>query len=91
MDLLAVLDQVRELLQRKGRITYRMLKAQFQLDDDAIDTVREELIVGERIAADEDGKVLVWVGEQQMSVLSRQLSVPNPQSFTPNPKRSAAN
>jgi class 3 adenylate cyclase/tetratricopeptide (TPR) repeat protein len=82
MDLLKVLDQVRELLHRKGRITYRMLKAQFQLDDDAIDTVREELIVGERVAADEDGKVLVWIGEQQ--VVSAQLSVVSPQHPAPN-------
>ncbi len=63
MDLLDVLDQVRELLHRKGRITYRMLKAQFQLDDDAIGALREELIEGEHVAVDEDGKVLVWVGK----------------------------
>jgi hypothetical protein len=50
MDLLEVLDQARELLQRKGRITYRMLKAQFQLDNEAIDALREELIEGERVA-----------------------------------------
>ena len=36
MDLLEVLDQVRELLHSKRRITYRMLKAQFQLDDEAL-------------------------------------------------------
>ena len=62
MDLMDVLDQARDLLQKKGRITYRMLKAQFQLDNEAMDALREELIEGERVAVDEDGKVLVWVG-----------------------------
>jgi hypothetical protein len=31
MDLLEALEQARELLRTKGRITYRMLKAQFHL------------------------------------------------------------
>jgi hypothetical protein len=62
MDILEVLDQTRELLARKGRITYRMLKAQFQLDDELLEALKEELVEGERIATDENGKVLVWVG-----------------------------
>ena len=36
MDLLEVVDRVRELLQRRRRLTYRMLKAQFQLDDESL-------------------------------------------------------
>ena len=63
MDLMEVLDQIRELLRRKGRITYRMLKAQFRLDNEAIEALREELIEAERVALDEDDKVLVWVGD----------------------------
>ena len=62
MDLMEVLGQVRELLQKKGRITYRMLQAQFHLDNEALEALREELIEAEQIAVDEDGKVLVWVG-----------------------------
>ena len=65
MDLMEVLDQVQELLQRKGRITYRMLKAQFRLDDEAIVALREELIEGEGVAVDEDSKVLVWTGNAE--------------------------
>ncbi len=62
MDLIAVLDQVRELLQTKGRLTYRLLQAQFQLDNDALAALKEELIEGEQVARDEKGKVLVWTG-----------------------------
>lgn len=57
-----VLDQVRELLQRQGRVSYRALKLRFQLDDESLEGVRDELIDAQRIAADEDGKVLVWMG-----------------------------
>ena len=36
MDLYAVIDQVTVLLQQRGRLTYRALKYQFQLDDEGI-------------------------------------------------------
>ena len=58
-----VLDQAIALLQRRGRVTYRTLKRQFQLDDAALDDLTVELIKGQRLAVDEDGDVLVWVGE----------------------------
>jgi len=57
-----VVDQAIAMLQRRGRVTYRMLKRQFDLDDEALDDLRLELIKGQRLAADEDGDVLVWSG-----------------------------
>ena len=33
MDFVAVLDQVITLLRQRGRLTYRTLKRQFELDD----------------------------------------------------------
>jgi predicted ATPase/class 3 adenylate cyclase len=62
MDFVAVVDQVIALLQQRGRVTYRTLQRQFQLDEAALEDVKEELIYGQRLAADEDGKVLVWTG-----------------------------
>jgi class 3 adenylate cyclase/predicted ATPase len=59
-----VLDQVRELLQQRGRVTYRALKLRYQLDDELLAGVADELISAERVAVDEDGKVLVWVGRE---------------------------
>ena len=53
------------MLQRRGRATYRTLKRQFQLDDDALEDLKEELIYGQHLAADEDGRVLVWMGEEE--------------------------
>ena len=53
--------QVRELLQSKGRVSYRALKLQFNLDEEHLERLKDELIEAERVAADEDGRVLVWV------------------------------
>ena len=57
-----VLEQVRELLQSKGRVTYRSLKRRFDLDDEYLEDLKGELIRAEGVAADEDGDVLVWTG-----------------------------
>jgi TOMM system kinase/cyclase fusion protein len=62
MDLLAVVDQVIDLLRSRGRVSYRVLKLQLQLDDDAIEALKDELIYAQHVAVDEDGRVLVWTG-----------------------------
>jgi len=36
--------------------------AAFQLDDAALDDLKDELIYGQRLAVDEEGRVLVWSG-----------------------------
>jgi hypothetical protein len=47
------------MLQRRGRVTYRLLKRQFDLDDRALEDLKLELIKGQRLAVDEEGEVLV--------------------------------
>jgi class 3 adenylate cyclase/tetratricopeptide (TPR) repeat protein len=56
----AVVDQALAMLQRRGRVTYRMLKRQFDLDEEALEDLKLELIKGQRLAVDEEGEVLVW-------------------------------
>ena len=63
MTFAEVLDQAIVLLQRRGRLTYRTLKRQFQLDDAALEDLTVELITGQRLAVDEGGEVLVWSGD----------------------------
>jgi class 3 adenylate cyclase/tetratricopeptide (TPR) repeat protein len=58
-----ILDQAMAMLQRRGRLTYSTLKRQFQLDDAALEDLKDELIYGQRLAVDEDERVLVWRGE----------------------------
>jgi hypothetical protein len=62
MDFYAVLDQVLDLLRQRGRVTYNALKRQFGLDDACLQDLKDEIIVAQRVAVDENDKVLVWTG-----------------------------
>src|SRR5215475_14489791 len=57
-----ILDQAIAMLQRRGRLTYGALKRQLQLDDAYLEDLKAELIEGQRLAVDEEGRVLVWRG-----------------------------
>jgi len=59
-----ILDQAIAMLRRRGRLTYGTLKRQFQLDDAALEDLKNELIEGQRLALDERGNVLVWTGAE---------------------------
>jgi class 3 adenylate cyclase len=50
------------MLERRGRVTYRALKRQFQLDEDVLEDLTIEIIKAQRLAVDEGGEVLVWTG-----------------------------
>ena len=58
MDIIEILAQVRELLQQQGRISYRILKRQFALDDEALEDLKFELIEVQELAIDKDGKMV---------------------------------
>src|SRR5262245_14790295 len=62
VDFVAVMDQVIVLLRQRD-LMYCTLQRQFQLDAAALEDLTVELIKGQRLAADEDGEVLVWIGE----------------------------
>jgi hypothetical protein len=57
-----LVDQAMAMLERRGRVTYRALKRQFQLDDDVLEDLTAEIIKAQRLAVDEGGEVLVWTG-----------------------------
>jgi class 3 adenylate cyclase len=62
VDFVAVVDQAIALLRQRGRVAYRTLKRHFQLDDEALEDLKIELIDSQRLATDEQGTVLVWSG-----------------------------
>ncbi len=62
MDFYELLDQVIDLLRRRGRVTYRALKRQFRLEDDFLEDVKDEIIKAQQLAVDENSEVLVWTG-----------------------------
>ena len=86
MDFYALLDQVVALLRQRQRVTYRALKRQFQLDDDALEDLKDELIKGQRLAVDDDaGAVLVWTGDAAPAPAAAQRRQPQPAPLTYTP------
>src|SRR5713101_4138829 len=60
-----ILAQVLALLQREKRVSYRALKRRFDLDDEYLEDLKDEIIKAKRLAMDEEGSVLVWTGDAQ--------------------------
>ena len=80
-----IVKEAREWLQRDGRLRYRSLKREFDLDEEALEDLRDELIKGQRVAKDEDGDVLVWVGDRASSPAptSSHSQLQSPATYTP--------
>jgi predicted ATPase/class 3 adenylate cyclase len=64
-----ILSQVLELLQRQGRVSYRALKRRFDLDDDYIEDLKEEMLFVYPVV-DEEGRGFVWTGEAERPPVS---------------------
>ncbi len=62
-----VLEKIQELLQREKRVSYRGLKRRFDLDDEYLEDLKEELIGAKRLAVDEEGRFLVWTGVDSLA------------------------
>ena len=58
-SLLRVVGEVRRHLEENGRVSLRMLRREYELDDDALEELVEELIDVQRVATRE-GNVLAW-------------------------------
>jgi predicted ATPase/class 3 adenylate cyclase len=67
-----VVDQVVGQLKKRGRVSYRALQLEFDLSDEHLDTLKEELISIQELAVDKDGKMLVWTGSPASSVSSQE-------------------
>ena len=85
MDFYAVLGSWSRLLQRRGRVTYRALKRQFQLDDEHLEDLKAELIEAHRWPWMKQGKVLVWTLGAPPSSPAAPLPAPGraPLAYTP--------
>jgi class 3 adenylate cyclase/tetratricopeptide (TPR) repeat protein len=58
-----ILTQVLALLQQEKRVSYRGIKRRFDLDDEYLEDLKEEVRFSHPEIADEDGRGLVWVDE----------------------------
>src|SRR5262245_27810409 len=61
MDFYAILDQIVTLLRQRQRVTYRALKRQFALDDNALKDLTAELLYAHPQVRDDAGHGLVWM------------------------------
>ena len=75
-----ILAQVIDLLKRQGRVSYSALKRRFDLDDDYLNDLKDELLFAHPVV-DEDNRGLVWTGD----TASGQAMVPQPAQPTPQP------
>ena len=62
MDFYTLVDHVVDLLRQRQRVTYRALQRQFDLDEETLNDLKDELLYAQQVARDEDGRVLVWTG-----------------------------
>ena len=83
MDFYAVLDQVLALLRQRGRVSYRALKRQFDLDDAYLDDLKVEIIEVHQCARDQEGTMLVWTGEAT-SAAPAPVQLQPPLTYTPS-------
>ena len=71
-----VLSQTIAMPQQHGRMSYRALKRQFALDDAFLEDLRYELIEVQQRVMDQDGTMLVWMGDRGAAVLLSRLPIP---------------
>src|SRR5262249_31477345 len=79
MNFEEILDHATAMLQRRGRVTYRTLQLQFQLDDAHLAALKDELLYSQPHVVDDAGRGLVWTGDTDMpSTLSPSPPLPGP-------------
>jgi class 3 adenylate cyclase len=81
-----MLDQALAMLRRRGRVTYRAIKLQSQLDDDHLEALTEELLYAHPDVED-DGRGLIWTGASRPTLTPGSLPALDreraPRSYTP--------
>jgi class 3 adenylate cyclase len=83
MDYHAVRTQVLALLQQEKRVAYRVLKRQFQLDDELLEDLKDDLIYAKKLAVDEEGRVLVWASAPGTTAPAATVPPLTPLTYTP--------
>src|ERR1043166_5270607 len=82
-----ILDQAMAMLQRRGRVTYRTLRLQFQLDEAQLEALKDELLFAHPQVHDEAERGLVWTGDPgpaRPASAPAGTPVPAPRAYTPS-------
>jgi len=83
MDFYTVLDQILALLRQRGRVSYRALKRQFDLDEAYLDDLKVEIIEVHQCVVDQDGTMLVWTGDAASAAALAPVQAQAPLTYTP--------
>jgi hypothetical protein len=59
-----ILDQAVAMLKGCGQVTYRTLKRQFDLDNEALEDLKDQLLFSHPVV-DADGRGLIWAGKTE--------------------------
>ena len=82
-----ILDQALAMLQRRGRVTFRTLQLQFQLDNDHLAALKDELLYAHPEVVEDPGRGLVWTGAPATVLPPRTALIPDhaqpPLVYTP--------
>jgi len=82
-----VLNEAVALLQRQGRVAYRVLKRQFDLEDDYFEDLKEAILYAYPQVRD-DGRGLLWSGDTSTAPASPALQpAPHTASLSPDAER----
>ena len=83
-----IIDQASDLLQRKGRMSYRALKREFELEDAVLEDLKVELLYTYPQIVDDEGRGLIWNGEIERAAVAidshLQPQPQSPASYTPS-------
>src|SRR5215467_5189921 len=71
-----ILEQVIALLKRQGRVSYSALKRRFDLNDDYVNDLKDELLYVHPVR-DDEGRGLVWTGDMASG---QEVAAPSAQS-----------
>ena len=90
MSFVETIRRARDLLRTEGRISLRVLRREFDLDDEALDELVAELVDVQHVAAREV-KVLSWIGaataETPAADLEAQAATPSDAARSFQPRR----
>jgi class 3 adenylate cyclase/predicted ATPase len=91
MSFLEIIGKAKTYLHEHSRVSLRALRREFDLDDEALEELVEELVDIQRVAR-RNGKALEWAGPAEPASASRSLAATTltPSPLTPNPLSSEA-
>ena len=78
-EFLDTVVRAKTYLHEHGRVSLRALQREFELDDEALDELVEELVDVQQVAARE-GKVLSWIGAARAEASAPEPTTPTPEA-----------